>query len=74
MKLYTKTVCPKCMWVKSEMQRAGVEAEIINIDHNEEAREMLIEAGIMSVPVLEADGAFILDPSEIVKKMEPSIV
>ncbi|RKN86205.1 glutaredoxin family protein [Paenibacillus ginsengarvi] len=70
MKLYTKTVCPKCLWIKSELQRSGLEVEIINIDHNEEARNMLVEAGVMSVPVLEKDGAFIFDTNEMVKQLE----
>jgi len=70
MKLYTKTVCPKCMWIKSELQRAGLEANIVNVDHDEAARELLLEAGVMSVPVLEVEGKFILDPEEMMKQME----
>lgn len=70
MKLYTKTVCPKCMWIKSEVQRSGMEADIVNIDHDEEVRERLIKAGVMSVPVLEVDGRFILDPEEMMKEMD----
>ncbi|MCI3921136.1 glutaredoxin [Paenibacillus sp. TRM 82003] len=74
MKLYTKTVCPKCMWIKSEMQRSNIEAEIINIDHNEEARDRLLEAGVMSVPVLEVNGTFIFDTNEMIKLLEqPSV-
>ncbi|TBL77400.1 glutaredoxin family protein [Paenibacillus thalictri] len=70
MKLYTKTVCPKCMWIKSEIARSGVEVEIVNIDHDEAARERLLEAGVMSLPVMEADGEFIFDTNEMVKLME----
>ena len=70
MKLYTKTVCPKCMWIKSEIQRSNLEVELVNIDHDEEARERLIEAGIRGVPVLEVDGNLILDPEEMLKQME----
>jgi len=70
MKLYTKTVCPKCMWIKSELQRAGLEANIVNVDHDEAAKERLLEAGVMSVPVLEVEGRFILDPEEMMKQME----
>lgn len=70
MKLYTKTVCPKCMWIKSEIQRCNLEVELVNIDHDEEARERLIEAGIRGVPVLEVDGNLILDPEEMLKQME----
>ena len=37
MKLYTKTICPKCLWVKSELSQVGLEAELINIDHDQQA-------------------------------------
>jgi glutaredoxin-like protein NrdH len=70
MKLYTKTVCPKCMWIKSEIQRSGADAEIVNVDHDEAARERLIEAGVMAVPVLEVDGRLIVDPEEMMREME----
>nr|WP_106783264.1 glutaredoxin [Lysinibacillus timonensis] len=70
MKLYTKTICPKCMWVKSELQRAGLDVEMINIDHNEEAKEQILSAGFLSVPVLEYNGEFIGDVKEIVSKIE----
>ncbi|MFB7817237.1 glutaredoxin family protein [Paenibacillus chitinolyticus] len=70
MKLYTKTVCPKCMWIKSEIARSGIVVEIVNIDHDEAARERLVEAGVMSLPVMEAGGEFIFDTNEMVKLME----
>lgn len=70
MKLYTKTICPKCLWVKSELQSAGLEAEIINIDHDEQAKQKIIEAGLLSVPVLEVNGAFIADVKEIISQIE----
>jgi glutaredoxin 3 len=70
MKLYTKTVCPKCLWIKSEIQRSAMEADIVNIDRDEEARERLIEAGILSVPVLEVNGRWIVDPDEMLQLVE----
>ena len=70
MKLYTKTVCPKCIHVKSEMARLGVEVEVVNIDHDAAAREKLIEAGIMAAPVLEVNGAFHVTPGEIIAVLE----
>lgn len=70
MKLYTKTVCPKCLWVKSELQRNGIEAEMINIDHNEQAKQKIIDAGFFSVPILEAEGEFIGDVTEIISQIE----
>lgn len=68
MKLYTKTVCPKCLWVKSELQRAGKDVDVINIDHDEAARERLIAAGLMSLPVLEIDGQFVSEAEHILEK------
>lgn len=67
MKLYTKTVCPKCMLMKFELNKAGYEGnfEIINIDQDEQAKERLIDAGILSVPVLEIDGQLIQEMSEM---------
>lgn len=70
MKLYTRTVCPKCMWIKSELQRAGAEVEIINVDHDEQAFERLVEAGAKAVPVLEVNGSFIFDTNEMVQVLE----
>ncbi|GAA3349749.1 MULTISPECIES: glutaredoxin [Bacteria] len=70
MKLYTKTICPKCLWVKSELQRAGLEAEIVNIDHDEQAKQTIIDAGFLSVPVLEVDETFIGEVQEIVSRIE----
>ncbi len=70
MKLYTKTVCPKCLWVKSELQQAGLEAEIINIDHDEQAKQTIMEAGFLSVPVLEYNGKFYGDVQEVISQIE----
>lgn len=65
--LYTKTVCPKCMLVKSELNVAGLEGkyEIINIDKDEQAKEKIINAGFMSVPILEINGEMLHDLAEI---------
>ena len=70
MKLYTKTICPKCMWVKAELQNARLAVEIINIDHNEEAKQKIVGEGFLSVPVLEVDGVFLGDVKEIISKIE----
>ncbi|KGR75630.1 glutaredoxin family protein [Ureibacillus sinduriensis] len=70
MKLYTKTICPKCMWVKSELQRAGLEVELINIDQDEHAKQTIIDAGFFTVPVLEFEGRLIGDVQEIVSQIE----
>ena len=53
MKVYTKTVCPKCMLVKSLLDDKELSYEIVNIDQDEEGKNKLITANIMSVPVVE---------------------
>lgn len=58
------------MWVKAELQNAGLEAEVINIDHNEQAKQRILNAGFLSVPVLEHNGELIGDLKEIVSKIE----
>lgn len=68
--LYTKTVCPKCLWVKSELAEAGVTFEVINIDHDEAAYEKITTAGIMAVPVLEADGKLLSHMPQILAAIE----
>ncbi|WJH34459.1 glutaredoxin [Paenibacillus sp. CC-CFT747] len=70
MKLYTKTICPKCLWIKSEVQRSGLAVEIVNLDHDTAAQERLAEAGIRSVPAMEVHGQFLVDPNEMIKRME----
>ena len=58
------------MWVKSELQRAGLEVEMINIDHNEEAKQKVLNNGFLSVPVLEFEGKLLGDVKEIISKIE----
>lgn len=70
MKLYTKTICPKCLWVKSELQQAGLNYETINIDHDTAAFEKIAAAGIMSVPVLEVNGAMHTEIPSILAAIE----
>jgi glutaredoxin len=67
MKLYTKTVCPKCMLIKSELNVAGLEGqfETINIDQDNSAKEKIVNAGFMSVPILEVGGKLIHDFAEM---------
>ena len=70
MKLYTKTICPKCLLVKSELSQVGLEAELINIDHDEQAMLIITAAGFSSVPILEINGEFIGDVPTILNTIE----
>ena len=58
------------MWVKSELQRAEIEVEVVNIDQNEQAKQTIIDAGFLSVPVLEFEGQLMGDVKEIISQIE----
>lgn len=67
MKLYTKTVCPKCMLMKFELNKLGLEGkyQIVNIEENEQAKQKLLSEGFLSVPVFEMDGVLMNDVASI---------
>lgn len=67
MKLYTKTVCSKCMLMKYELNKLGLDGkyEIINIEHDEVAKQTLLTAGFLTVPVFEMNGELIGDIEHI---------
>lgn len=68
-KLYTKVQCPKCTPVKMLIKSVGLDVEILNTDVDNVAKEVLIEQGIMGLPVLEVDGTFITNVNEIQSKV-----
>ena len=68
-KLYTKNVCPKCMLIKTVLNIAELEYETINIDEDAEAKELIVSKGFMAVPILEVDGEFISEVSQIQAKI-----
>lgn len=67
--VYSKTICPKCLWVKSELQQKGLEYQEINIDNNADARQKIIDAGILSVPIVEINGELISDMPNIMAQI-----
>ena len=69
MKLYTKTICPKCLWVKSELDAANLNVEVINIDNDEAAKQKVLDAGFLSVPVLEIDGEWYAETTSIMDRI-----
>lgn len=75
MKLYTQTVCPKCMLVKFSLENAGVldKLEIVNLDDHPEARDFLKSnpksANLTGLPILEFDGEFTNMQQEIIDKV-----
>lgn len=69
-KLYTKNVCGKCLWVKSELKEKGLAAEEINMDQDEAARNFIAEQGFMAAPILEVDGELFADTTAIIQKLD----
>ena len=70
LKLYTKTICPKCLWVKSELTEANLPVEIINLDHSADALAYVQEAGFAAVPLLESNGKWFAQVPEIIAHIE----
>lgn len=73
MKLYTKTVCPKCIGVKSKIEEEEATVELINIDHDEAAKQKLIDQNILTVPVLEVNDQLISDLNTIYATLESGV-
>lgn len=63
-KIYTKTVCPKCIVAKGLFEGNEVEYEPVNIDHDAESKQKLIDLGFMGVPIVEHNGKFYKDMGE----------
>lgn len=70
MKLYTKTICPKCLWIKSELEQANLQVEVINIDHSTEAKQAITLAGFSTVPILQTNDKWISSVPEIMSQIE----
>jgi glutaredoxin len=64
-KLYTKTVCPKCIVAKGMLNESGVDYEVFNTDENEDARNKLLNLGFMGVPIAEYNGKFYTNNAEL---------
>lgn len=65
-KMYTTGWCPDCWRAKSVMRGQGVTFEEIDIEGNEEARELVqrLNNGSMSVPtIVFPDGDVMTEPS-----------
>ena len=60
-KLYTRTVCPKCMLVKTLLDGAEVPYATVNLDFDEKAESELKEKGFMGLPIALDDGEYYAD-------------
>lgn len=59
-KLYSKTICGKCMFVKSQLVGKGIEYKEINLDHDEKEAVKLRDMGLMTAPVLQVDDEYLV--------------
>jgi glutaredoxin-like protein NrdH len=50
--LYTKDHCQPCRATKRKLTDLGVEFVEVNVEHDPEARQRLIDAGFMESPVV----------------------
>lgn len=65
LKIYSKTICPKCMHVKRELKGKGIEFKEINLDHDEESLEMLKSKNLQGLPVVEINKELVNDVGQI---------
>lgn len=68
--LYTKRICPKCKMVKKELEVRGIAYEPVNIEEIVAEKEKLQSQGISKLPVMEIDGKYITDVSEMLEVIE----
>ena len=52
-KLYTKTNCVQCIATKKELDRRGLQYEVIDLDEQPDLVQNLIDMGYQSVPVVQ---------------------
>lgn len=54
--LYTKTVCPYCVFASKWLTEQGIEFETINIEEDGQAQARVKEWGFTQVPVFDIEG------------------
>ncbi|PLR99494.1 glutaredoxin family protein [Bacillus sp. T33-2] len=62
--IYTKTICPKCIAAKAFFEGNDVQFDIVNIEHDDQAKQKLVDLGFMSVPVVEHENNFYTNMGE----------
>ena len=48
--IYSKNNCPYCVRAKTLLENKGVSYTEINIEYDQDARQMLVDQGLRSVP------------------------
>ncbi len=72
-KLYQFSTCPFCAKVRRKLEELSFDYDIIEVsrDDNDPVRKMIKEkSGVGIVPVIEIDGKFMGESSDIIKWLE----
>lgn len=74
-KVYGVTWCPDCHRAKRFFQRYGITFDFINIDHDKNGEDFVIQTnqGFRSVPtIVFPDGSILVEPSnqQLMRKMQ----
>jgi len=65
--------CPFCAKVRAKLDEMGLEYEKVNVSYDREdpqRKELLEKSGVPTVPVINVDGKYIGESSEIIKYLE----
>lgn len=52
--LYSKPACTQCKFTKRELDKTGIEYEVVDISQDEQAREYVQQLGYLQAPVVQA--------------------
>ncbi len=53
--VYSKPSCVQCVATYKSLERAGKEFTIINVEENPDAYQRVLNSGVKSLPMVEAD-------------------
>jgi glutaredoxin len=57
--VYSKNNCPFCDRAKALLESKGIEYTVVNIEETPDARELLVDQGLRSVPQIFNDGVLL---------------
>jgi len=59
--IYSKTVCPYCVQAKNFLKAKNINFREINIEEDEEARDLMVQKGLRTVPQIFMDGKIFVE-------------
>jgi len=70
LRIYSKPGCSKCMMLERILNLKKIEHECIDVSVDDESLNKLVELNLISLPVIEEDGIFNGNYSEIIQKFK----